>query len=206
MNSWLPSDIWSAPRRIKLHYLLPTMLSPKTKYSHIISPFYVRFSVSWFPCTHCSYVNSRGTRPSNVFSLRVSGEHPAAIQYGGQLRLQYPVSVFLLSIFVTLIGSWIPAVLTVLPCFFWCRFNVLNNVHKLLQRKMKYSYCGGKKSMSSRTTESSMKTQYHVSIYLFVSLYTLQKISGRYKWICRLYIVSSSLYVITLLITINWNI
>jgi hypothetical protein len=40
--------------------------------------------------------------PSNVC---VAGEHPAAIQYGGQLRLQYPVTVFLLSIFVTLIGS-----------------------------------------------------------------------------------------------------
>lgn len=35
----------------------------------------------------------------------LNGEHPAAIQYGGQLRLQYPVSVFLLSVFVTLIGS-----------------------------------------------------------------------------------------------------
>jgi hypothetical protein len=60
--------------------------------------------------------------------------------------------------------------------------------------------------MGSRTTESSMKTQYHVSIYRFVSLYTLQKISGRYKWIRRLYIVSSSPYIITLLIAINWNI
>jgi len=60
--------------------------------------------------------------------------------------------------------------------------------------------------MSSRTTECSMKAQYHVSIYRFVSLYTLQKISGHYKWICRLYIVSSSFYIITLLITINWDI
>jgi hypothetical protein len=42
---------------------------------------------------------------SNICSKTVAGEHPAAIQYGGQLRLQYPVSVFLLSIFVTLIGS-----------------------------------------------------------------------------------------------------
>ena len=59
--------------------------------------------------------------------------------------------------------------------------------------------------MSGRTTERSMKTQYHVSIYSFVSLYTLQKISGHYKRICRLYIVSSSPYIITL-ITISWNI
>jgi len=64
-------------------------------------------------------------------------------------------------------------------------------------------YC--EKSMSSRTTESSMKTQYHVSIYRFAFIYTLQKISGHYKWMCRLYIVSSP-SVITLLITINWNI
>nr|CAD7398172.1 unnamed protein product [Timema cristinae] len=33
------------------------------------------------------------------------GEHPAAMQHGGQLRLQYPVGVFLFSIIVTLIGS-----------------------------------------------------------------------------------------------------
>nr|CAD7431268.1 unnamed protein product [Timema monikensis] len=32
-------------------------------------------------------------------------EHPAAMQHGGQLRLQYPVGVFLFSIIVTLIGS-----------------------------------------------------------------------------------------------------
>nr|CAD7458651.1 unnamed protein product [Timema tahoe] len=32
-------------------------------------------------------------------------EHPAAMQHGGQLRLQYPVGVFVFSIIVTLIGS-----------------------------------------------------------------------------------------------------
>nr|CAD7200613.1 unnamed protein product [Timema douglasi]CAD7398789.1 unnamed protein product [Timema poppensis] len=42
--------------------------------------------------------------PKSVNTL-VPCEHPAAMQHGGQLRLQYPVGVFLFSIIVTLIGS-----------------------------------------------------------------------------------------------------
>lgn len=72
--------------------------------------------------------------------------------------------------------------------------------------KKKWNIYIVKKSMSSRTTASNVKTQCHVSIYRFVFIYTFQKISGHYKWMCRLYIVSSSPYIIALLITINWNI
>ena len=54
--------------------------------------------------------------------------------------------------------------------------------------KKKWNIYIVKKIMSSRTTESSMKTQYRVSIYRFVSLYTLRKIRGHYKMMCRLYI------------------
>ncbi|KAK7873654.1 hypothetical protein R5R35_009340 [Gryllus longicercus] len=35
----------------------------------------------------------------------LNGEHPAAMQHGGQLRLQYPVGVFLFSAVVALLGS-----------------------------------------------------------------------------------------------------
>ncbi|XP_063238206.1 zwei Ig domain protein zig-8-like [Bacillus rossius redtenbacheri] len=35
----------------------------------------------------------------------LNGEHPAAMQHGGQLRLQHPVGVFLLGLAVALIGS-----------------------------------------------------------------------------------------------------
>jgi len=89
--------------------------------------------------------------------------------------------------------------------FLLMSFQRVEQCTQAITKKMKYLYCE-KKSMISRTTESGMKTQYHVSIYRFISLYTVQKISDRYKWICRLYIVSSSPYIIILLITINWNI
>ncbi|KAJ0174330.1 hypothetical protein K1T71_010476 [Dendrolimus kikuchii] len=42
--------------------------------------------------------------PKSVLVHVLSGEHPAAMQHGGQLRLQYPISAALLSIMVTLMG------------------------------------------------------------------------------------------------------
>lgn len=34
----------------------------------------------------------------------VTGEHPAAMQHGGQLRLEYPIVMCMLSVFVVLVG------------------------------------------------------------------------------------------------------
>ncbi|KPJ21504.1 hypothetical protein RR48_01340 [Papilio machaon] len=42
--------------------------------------------------------------PRSVIVHVLSGEHPAAMQHGGQLRLQYPISAVLLSVIVTLTG------------------------------------------------------------------------------------------------------
>ncbi|KAJ8717003.1 hypothetical protein PYW07_005543 [Mythimna separata] len=42
--------------------------------------------------------------PRSVLVHVLSGEHPAAMQHGGQLRLQYPLSAALLSVIVTLMG------------------------------------------------------------------------------------------------------
>lgn len=36
----------------------------------------------------------------------VAGEHPAAMQHGGQLRIQYPISAAMLSIIVTVMGYY----------------------------------------------------------------------------------------------------
>lgn len=150
----------------------------KTKHFFINSSLCIWLSFSCVPllCSLKLHLNSRITKPSNVCSRPVSGEHPAAIQYGGQLRLQYPVSVFLLSVFVALIGSWIPTVLIVLPCFFWCRFNVLSIVQATITKQLKCLYC--EKNMSSRTTGSRVETQCYVSSCHFVwSLYPPEK-----KW------------------------
>ncbi|KAF7265156.1 hypothetical protein GWI33_021403 [Rhynchophorus ferrugineus] len=42
--------------------------------------------------------------PKTVTVHVLSGEHPAAMQHGGQLRLRYPYAVILLSILVTLVA------------------------------------------------------------------------------------------------------
>ncbi|XP_046399130.1 hemicentin-2-like [Ischnura elegans] len=43
--------------------------------------------------------------PHTIIVHVLNGEHPAAMQHGGQLRLEYPFSAFLLSVVVAIIGS-----------------------------------------------------------------------------------------------------
>ncbi|XP_048483951.1 zwei Ig domain protein zig-8 isoform X1 [Plutella xylostella] len=49
----------------------------------------------------CSPANAN---PRSVLVHVLSGEHPAAMQHGGQLRIQYPLSAALLSVIVTIMG------------------------------------------------------------------------------------------------------
>ncbi|XP_071447059.1 zwei Ig domain protein zig-8-like [Hetaerina americana] len=50
----------------------------------------------------CSPSNAN---PKTLVVHVLNGEHPAAMQHGGQLRLEYPFSAFLLSVVVALFGS-----------------------------------------------------------------------------------------------------
>ncbi|KAF5293891.1 hypothetical protein FQA39_LY13596 [Lamprigera yunnana] len=49
----------------------------------------------------CSPSNAN---PKTLIVHVLNGEHPAAMQHGGQLRLEYPLSAWFLSVFVALVG------------------------------------------------------------------------------------------------------
>ncbi|XP_044746549.1 zwei Ig domain protein zig-8-like [Coccinella septempunctata] len=49
----------------------------------------------------CSPSNAN---PKTLIVHVLNGEHPAAMQHGGQLRLEYPLSAFLLSVLVAVLG------------------------------------------------------------------------------------------------------
>ncbi|CAH0550271.1 unnamed protein product [Brassicogethes aeneus] len=48
--------------------------------------------------------NPSNANPKTLIVHVLNGEHPAAMQHGGQLRLEYPFSACLLSILVALVG------------------------------------------------------------------------------------------------------
>ncbi|XP_065168018.1 zwei Ig domain protein zig-8-like isoform X1 [Atheta coriaria] len=48
--------------------------------------------------------NPSNANPKSVIVHVLNGEHPAAMQHGGQLRLEYPLTACLLSVFVVVLG------------------------------------------------------------------------------------------------------
>lgn len=48
--------------------------------------------------------NPSNANPKTVIVHVLNGEHPAAMQHGGQLRLEYPLVACLLSVFIALLG------------------------------------------------------------------------------------------------------
>ena len=162
------------PQRTLFHYRLPTIWSPKQ-----IIPISSDLSMYLDShCTQCSYADVRTTKPSNVlvFSTcfrRAPCSHTvwrSATTPVSRERVP-PQHLHHTHRFLNTNSS------NRFAMFLLMSFQRVEHCIQAITKK-KWNIYIVKQSMSSRTTESSMKTQYHVSNYRFVfSLHTSEN-----KW------------------------